>query len=175
MSHVATSRILEDIILQLNKDRTIVPEKVLSDLKSARVLMQLQSAKPSEKGENAAKIEQYLGFVEAYLINEAAKRFPPNTVDDWLKKLELATCEACVSIQKPKMESKFIPGIPRDQKWVRARPIESLPLEKLEQMATETNLQFREEKGGHLIVFGKDEDVKEFVKKMTAKAGKKTS
>jgi hypothetical protein len=62
--------------------------------------------------------------------------------------------------------------MPRDQKWVRVKPISSLPLEKLKQLATESALSVRLEEDGHLIVYGKAEDIKEFVRKMTEQAAR---
>ena len=72
-------------------------------------------------------------------------------------------------------ESRFVPGLPRDQKWVRVTPINSLPTEKLKQLADETNLTVKPEKDTHLIVYGKAEDIKEFIKKMTEQASKESS
>jgi hypothetical protein len=71
-----------------------------------------------------------------------------------------------------KEESRFIPGLPRDQKWVRVTPIATLPQEKLEQLAVESGLSLKEENDGHLIVFGNAEGIRNFVKKMTAAACK---
>ena len=49
----------------------------------------------------------------------------------------------------------------------RVEPIDNLPVEKLEQRATEANLVFRREKDGCLIVYGTDEAVKGFIKKIS--------
>jgi len=168
MTHLATSRVLEDIIIEFRKKGLQVPLNVLTDLKSARVLMKIEDVDHKGHGETAPKIEEYLSSVEAYLVTEAQKKLPPERVDEWLRRLNEASCDTCVTEEKE--ESRFIPGLPRDQKWVRVEPITSLPAEKLKQLATETNLSFRAEEDGHLIVHGKAEDIKEFVKKMTAQA-----
>ena len=104
-------------------------------------------------------------------MTEAGKRFPAEKVDKWLTALDLASCETCVTIEEEKEEMRFIPGVPRDQKWIRVEPIASLPIEKLEKMATETKLGYRREKDGHLIVYGAQENIKEYVKKMTKPNG----
>lgn len=170
MTHLATSRVLEDLIIELRKKGLPIPLNVLTDLKSARVLMKVGDVDRKGVGETAPKIEEYLGSVEAYLVTEAQKKFSPEQVDEWLRRLEAANRDTCVAEEKE--ESRFIPGLPRDQKWVRVEPITSLPAEKLKQLATETNLSHRTEKDGHLIVYGKAEDIKEFVKKMTTQAAK---
>jgi hypothetical protein len=175
MSHVATSKILEEIIIEFRKKGLTIPENVMSDLKSARVLMKVMDASQKDRGETAPKIDEYFGSVEAYLVTEAGKYFPPEKVDGWLKKLDLASCDSCITVEEAEEESRFIPSVPRDQKWIRVEPITSLPIEKLKQLATETNLSFRTEKDGHLLVYGTAEAIKEFIKKMTTQTGQTSS
>jgi hypothetical protein len=171
MSFVARSKILEELIIDLRKKGLSIPPNVMSDLKSARTLMKVMNVSKTDVGETAPKIDEYLSSTEAYLVTEAGKFFPPEKIDAWLKKLELASCDTCVNIVEAKEESRFMTGVPRDQKWVRIEPIASLPTEKLKQMATETNLHFREDGDGHLIVFGSQEEIKKFVKNMTVQNG----
>jgi hypothetical protein len=175
MSHVAKSKILEEIIIEIRKKGLEIPPNVMSNLKSARTLMKVEKVDPKGQGETDPKIDQYIRSVEAYAITEAAKLFPGEKVDKWLTALDLAGCDTCVTIEGPKEERRFIPGVPRDQKWIRVEPINSLPIEKLEKMATENKLEFQREKDGHLIVYGTDENVKIFVKKMTAQTKQTTS
>ncbi len=177
MSYDARSKILEVIIIELRKKGVTIPENVLGDLKSARVLVKVMAASQSDLGETAPKIEEYLGTVEAYLITEAQKHFASEKVDEWLRLLDQTMsgqCSSCTQceVDKPENDSRFIMGVPRDQKWIRVELLPSLPLEKLEELATQTNLGFREEKTGQLIVYGKPDDIKAFVKKMTTQASK---
>ena len=152
------------------------PPNVMNDLKSAKILMKILDASESDRGETAPKIEQYLGSVEAHLVTEAQKTFPPARIDAWLRRIKEAgydMCQTCgVYEVKEKEEATFITSVPRDQKWIRVEPLASLPAEKLKQLAEETNLSFREEEDGHLIVHGSAEDIKQFVKKMTAQTSK---
>jgi hypothetical protein len=173
MSHVAKSRIIEEIIIELRRKGLQIPPNVMSNLKSARTLMKVEKVDSKDQGETDPKIDQYISSVEAYAITEASKLFPGEKVDNWLTALDLASCDTCVTI-KPKEEKKFIPGVPRDQKWIRVEPISTLPIEKLEKMATENKLDFKREKDGHLVVYGTDENVKIFVKKMTTQANPAT-
>ncbi len=172
MSHVAKSRILEEIVIELRKKGLEIPPNVLSDLKSARTLIKIQGADSKGIGDTEPQIDQYLATVEAYLVTEAEKSFAHEKVEKWLTALDLASCESCVTVVEAKEEMRMIPGIPRDQKWIRVEPIESLPMEKLEQLATDSKLGFRRDEDGHLIVFGSDETVKGFVKKISRSNGK---
>jgi hypothetical protein len=177
MGYEAVWKVLEEIIIELRKKDVATPLRVLNDLKSAKVLMKIMDASDKDRGETAPKIEQYLGSVEAYLITEAQKTFVPSRIDEWLRRLEEASCDTCQTCGVPtetkeKTAAKFITGLPRDQKWIRVEPLASLPLEKLKQLAGETSLSFREETDGHLTVYGSAENIRAFVKKMTEQAAK---
>ncbi len=177
MGYEAVWKILEEIFIELRKKELATPQKVLNDLKSAKVLTKIMDASEKDRGETAPKIEQYLGSVEAYLITEAQKTFAPARIDEWLRRLEEASCDTCVtcgvpSKSKEKAEAKFITGLPRDQKWIRVEPLANLPLETLKQLAVETSLSFREETDGHLTVYGSAGNIKNFVKKMTEQTTK---
>ncbi len=144
----------------------------MSDLKSARTLMEIDNVDSKDSDEKEPKIDMYIANVESYLISEAEKAFPPEQVAKWLTALDLASCESCVTVERSRQEMRMIPGVPRDQKWVRVEPIENLPLEKLEKMASDASLSFRREKDGHLIVYSADDAaVKTFIKKISKPNG----
>ena len=169
-------KVLEEIVIELRKKGVKIPSNVMNDLKSAKILIKVQEASESDQGETAPKIEQYLGSIEAYLVTEAQNRFPSARIDTWLKQIEkvsCGTCQTCILKSKiaEKAETRFITGVPRDQEWVRVKPLSNLPGEKLKQLAQKANLSFREEQDGHLIFHGNGENIKKFVK-MTTKVAK---
>ncbi len=177
MSYNAVWKVLEEIIIELRKKGVATPPSVMNDLKSAKILMKVLDASERERGETEPRIEQYLGSVEAYLVTEAQKTFAPTRIDDWLRRLEKANCDTCQTCGfreegKEETEAKFIIGVPRDQKWIRVKPLLSLTAEKLKKLAGEIKLSFREEKDGHLTIYGSAADIKQFVKKMTEQAAK---
>jgi hypothetical protein len=171
MGHQAVWKVLEEIIVEFRKKDLTIPQTIMNDLKSAKVMIRIMDADES-RGEIASKVEQYLGSVEAYLVTEAQKKFESTRIDEWLRRLEEAACEICGMEGKEKEEARFISGVPRDQKWIRVEPLPSLPLEKLKQLAKETTLFSSTQKDGHLLVYGKAEDIKAFVKKMTQQTPK---
>ncbi len=170
MSYSARWKILEGMIVEFRKKGLEVSQTILNDLKSAKVLITIMSADEKDRGETAPKIDEHLGSVEAYLVTEAQKAFPPAKVDEWLRRLDEASCEICAT--EAKKETTFVSGLPRDQKWIRVKPLTSLPTEKLKRLAEETSLSFREEEDGHLIVYGSAEEIKEFIKRMTEETNK---
>jgi len=169
MGYMALWKVLEEIIIEFRKKGLTTPQKIMNDLKSAKVMIKIMDAGDSG-GEAAQKVEQYLRSVESYIVTEAQKTFEPARIDEWLRRLEEATCDTC-EIEK-KEEAKFISGVPRDQKWLRIKPFDNLPLEKLKQLAEETGLSSRVQEDGRLVVYGKVEDIREFVKKMTTPTSK---
>ena len=172
MGYDAVWKILEEIVIELRKKGLETPQKVMNDLKSAKVYIRIMDASEKDQGETATKIEQYLGSVEAYLITEAQKTLAPKKIDAWLRRLNEASygaCQACVELKETtkKEEAKFITGVPRDQKWIRVEPLASLSVEKLKELAKKQQLSSRLQKDGRLLVFGKAEDIRDFVKRMT--------
>ena len=169
MGYLAMWKVLEEIITEFRKKQLPIHERVMNDLKSAKTMIKIVNADAGH-GENSLKIEEYLGSVEAYLVTEAQKHFAPESIDNWLKRLQQANCEIC---EENAEETRFVAGVPRDQKWIRVEPLTNLPIEELKQLALETNLSTTIQKDWRMLVYGRAEDLKEFVKKMTEKAGKK--
>jgi hypothetical protein len=149
----------------------------MDDLKSAKTMIKLWET-GDHRGEIGPKVEQYLSSVEAYLVTEAQKTFPPERIDAWLRRLEESSCNVRAGQRNPAAEEEdrgFVPGLPRDQQWVRVAPIASLPREKLEELAKNSGLSVRVEQNGHLIVYGEAEGIREFVKRMTMQASREQS
>jgi hypothetical protein len=162
MGHLAVWKVLEEMIIEFRKKGLPIPPQVMNDLKSARTMIRIMNVDPG-RGETVQKVEEYLGNVESYLVTEAQKKFAPDYIDEWLRRLEEASCEIC---EEKGEEQRFISGLPRDQRWIRVEPLASLPLEKLKQLAKESNLSCSVQ-DGRLLVCGKTEDIRGFVKKMT--------
>jgi hypothetical protein len=169
MSHTATWKVLEDLMIELRKKGVIIPPEVLTDLKSAKLMIKI-SEQEGGRGDASQKVEEYLGTVESYLITEAQKVLNPEIIDQWLVRLEEANTETC---EEQVEENIFITGVPRPQKWVRVEPVGNLPTERIQQFAKESNLSVNPQKDGRLVVYGQSECIKEFLKKMTAEAIKK--
>jgi hypothetical protein len=164
--NMASWKLLEDMMIELKKKNVDIPSNVINDLRSAKLMVQLSCGEGSV-GDAMQKAEELMANVEAFVINEGQKVFGSDQVDLWLRRLEEANAvEVCA--EKPKTEDKYITGVPRDQKWVRVEPIANLPTERIQQLASEQNLTVKPQKDGRLIVYGSQENIKEFVKKMIA-------
>ena len=169
MSRTLTWEVLEDLMIEIKKKGVAISPDVINELRSAKLMIKISEVDGS-RGDAEQKVEEYLGKVESYLINEAQKIFSPEIVDQWLKNIEEANAEIN---EKTIEENKFVTGVPRDQKWVRIEPYAHFTSERVKQLAKNSNLSVKLQKDGHLLVHGQQDGIKEFLKKMTAEAAKK--
>ena len=171
MGHnMASWKLLEDMMIALKKKGVTVPVNVLEDLRAAKSMIKLSCIEGTRGGDAIQKAEEYTANVEAFLVTEAQEVMSSDAVDQWLRRLEEANAEIC---EEKTAESKFVTGVPRDQKWVRVEPIKNLPTDRILQIAKTQNLAVNPQKDGRLVVYGQAEGIKEFLKKMTAEATKK--
>jgi len=168
MGYLVVWKVLEEMITDFRKRGVFIPSNVFDDLKYARTLINVLKADPSRL-ETSQKIEECLNNVESYLISEG-QRFGDKYIEEWLKKID----EAGRKIDEEESVSRFVPGLPKEQRWVRVKPSEEMPINDLKVLAGELNLSFEVQSDGCLLVYGEDERVKDFVKKMATKYGLKT-
>ena len=71
-------------------------------------------------------------------------------------------------------KKRFVPGLPRQQSWIRIAPSAELPLQKLKTLAREQGLTCTEQAESILLICGAKENVKDFVKKITTEHKLKT-
>ncbi|MEM1588949.1 MAG: DUF2096 family protein [Candidatus Bathyarchaeia archaeon] len=167
MGYLSVWKVLEEILTDFRRKGVQIPLNVFDDLKYARTLINVLRADPS-RVETSLKIEECLSNVESYFIMEG-QRFGDKYVKEWLKKLK----EACRKIDENEETSRFVPGLPREQRWIRVKPSEDMPIDMLRTLAEELKLSSEVQMDGCLLVYGEDERIKQFVKKMAIRYGSK--
>jgi hypothetical protein len=165
MGYSSVWKILDQMIADFRKRGAAVPDKIMNDLKSARTTLNALKTQQSS-GEALEKIGAYLANVESYLVSEGEKRFGREYGREWVKKIDEAGREASDDEQE---EERFVTGFPRDHNWICVKPSDDLPLERLKTLAKESSLSCKNQNDDYLLVYGTDEHVKDFVKKMTTK------
>jgi hypothetical protein len=170
MGYLSVWKVLDQMVADFRKRGAAVPDKIMSDLKSARTIL---SAKKTPQGSSGIleEIEAYLVNVESYLISEGEKRFGKEYANEWLRKIKAASGK--VSDDEEEKE-RFIWGFPRQQKWIRVKPSTDLPPARIKALANESSLSIKSQNDGCILVYGTDKHVKDFVKKMTTKHESKT-
>jgi hypothetical protein len=170
MNYLAAWKVLEEMITDFRRRGIGVPTEIMSDLRSAKTLINVLKADPS-RVDTSQKVDEYLLNVESYLVSEGQKMFGSGYVEEWLKRLDEASKKM---LEKEEEETKLIPGVPREHKWIRVKPSTELPIEKLKKLAEESHLSCNVQNDGCLLVYGEDGRIKEFIKKMATKYGFKT-
>jgi hypothetical protein len=169
MRHDEIWKTLADLITEFRRKGESIPSDVMEDLRAAKTMIQVLKADPT-RIENVPSIEMYLGNVESYLIFEAQKKFGSEFVEEWLQKIKEAREIKAVG-EKPESSSKFVPGLPRGQKWMRVQVSKETPEKGIRRLAEETGLSFKVQKDGYILVYGDFEKLKLFVKKTAEKFG----
>jgi hypothetical protein len=167
MGYLAAWKVLEEMITDFRKKGIAVPAETISNLRHAKTLINVLRA-DSTRLDTSQKVEKYLLSVESYLVSEGQRKLGKDYVEQWLKRLNEAGSKV---IEEEEKETRFIAGVPREQRWIRVKPSAELPIEGLKALADELNLSFNLQNDGFLLVYGKDQRIKDFVKKMTARYG----
>ncbi|MFQ6086571.1 MAG: DUF2096 family protein [Candidatus Bathyarchaeia archaeon] len=167
MGHEEVWRTLNNLIIEFRKKGETIPPEVMADLRAAKTLMHVLKADPT-KTENVPTIEMYLGNVESNLIFAAQTRFGSEFVNHWMKKLREAREKPDVEVPA-EAASKFVPGLPRGQRWVRVQVSEETPKEEIEELVEESGLACKMQDDGYMLVYGEGEKLKRFIKRTAAK------
>jgi len=162
MDYLAAWKILEEIVADFRKKGRPVPIEIMSKLKAAKTAIKISKVDECY-GESAQRIEEHLANLEIYLISEGQKAFGSEYADEWLRRLDEARKRLP---EKEEEETRFISGVPRGQKWIRVNPSEELPTEKLKMLAQQSGVTYKAQADGSLLVYGSNESVKDFIRKM---------
>jgi hypothetical protein len=142
-----------------------IPPQVMSDLKSAKTTIRILSAGTQDE-DGIRRVDQYLMNVESYLVTEGQKKLGQTYVDEWLKRLDNAAREKFDGEQKM---LRFMPGMPRQQKWIRITPTAGMPIKSLESAAVKMKLSHEIREDGSFFIWGDDRAIKDFVKNLASK------
>lgn len=167
MGYLAVWKVLEEMVTDFRKKGITVPAEMISSLRHAKTLINVLGADPTRL-DTSQKVEGHLFSIESYLVSEGQKNFGNSYAEQWLKRLSEAGGSV---VEEHENETRFISGVPREQKWIRVKPSAELPIEGIKALADELCLSFNLQNDGCLLVYGEDRSIKIFVKKMTAKYG----
>jgi len=158
-------RILDSLVVEFRKRGETIPINIIEDLRSAKTLLQVLKADLTHT-ENVPSIEMYLGNVESYLIFEAHQKFGAEFAEDWMQKLREARKTISTEEKgKVKPASKFVSGVPRDQKWMRVQIATETPRKTIEKLADDCGLSTKAQPDGYVLVYGDESKIKLFIQK----------
>lgn len=162
MGYLGVWKILEGMIIELRKLGVDIPSEIMNDLRYAKTLINILKADPSNF-ENKRRIDEYLHNVELYLISEALAKLGEEQVNIWLRRLEEAERE-----MDDYEEYRFVPGLPRDKRWIRVKISENTTLDSIKRAVEESKLSFEVQKNGFVLIYGEENQLKDFIKKITS-------
>jgi len=165
LGYVSVWRVLEEMVADFRGKGMTIPPQVMSDLKSAKTTIRILSV-GTQNEEGLRKVDQYMMNVESYLVSAGQKKLGQEYIDEWLRRLDNASREKTDSEQKV---LRFVPGMPRQQKWIRVTPTTGIPIESLETIAVKMKLSHEIREDGSLLVWGDDRAIKDFVKNLASK------
>jgi len=168
MGHNQVWKTLDSLVAEFKKHGQMVPPNIIEDLRSAKTLIQVLKADPKH-AENIPTIEMYLGNVESYLIFEAHKKIGAGFAEDWMQKLGEARKAVELEGEPLGPSSKFVSGVPRDQKWLRVQVSDEMPESKIKKLAAECGSSTRIQPDGYLLVYGDESGIKLFIQKIGEK------
>ncbi|MDH5461095.1 MAG: DUF2096 domain-containing protein [Candidatus Bathyarchaeota archaeon] len=157
--------VLADLLTEVRKKGEAIPAGVMKDLHSAKTMIHILRADPTHI-ENIPRIETYLENVEFCLISTAQERVGTEYAEQWMKKLQEARKRVP---EREETAPRFVRGIPRGKRWVRVQVSEDTPQKDIELLAEENGLSFKMQDDGYMLVYGKNKNVKSFVKKLAEK------
>jgi len=154
---------LDELAATLRAKGKTVPKEVVEDLRSAKTLINVYSLDHS-KLETLSQIEAYLGNVEQKLFYLAEADFGKEFADKYLEKIVKARSKT----QTPEKAtpSGLIPGLPRDQHWIRVKLDEDIRRDELEALADSLSLSCKTQDKDFLLIYGEENKIKRLIRKV---------
>jgi len=163
-------KVLEELFVEKTKKGVTVPEELLDDLKSAKTLITIYNAEPTAL-EVATQIEMYLGNGEANLLSLAESGLGKKYANKFMEKVNEARQKGLE--EKVVVPSKFVPGVRKGEHWIRIDISDFLSSEELDSLLRKLNLSSKPQEDGYILVHGKEENVKAFIKEISGKIREK--
>jgi hypothetical protein len=155
---------LADAITDLRRSGEIVPSNIIEDLRSAKTMMEIIKVN-RPRSEHVSRLEECLSNVESYVLSAAEIRLGASYVNALLRKLYEA--ERTRAQAEAETQASFHPGLPKEKKWIRVQSSDEIPVETIKNIADEIGLESRVQEDRYVLIFGEEEKVKAFIKKMT--------
>ena len=156
---------LEALAIEL-KGTGLDVQETIQDLKSAKTLFTVQHADPDSP--TAVEAQLYLDKAEANLLSLAEPCRGKKYVDNWLKVIEEARQKGMGETSKPLRS--FVPGVPKGQDWVRIKTSELVTEKDEKATAVRLELECKPQEQESILVYGKSDNIKKFIREIAEKA-----
>ena len=165
MNYDGLWKILEKLMAELMGKGVTIPQELMEDLKSAKFYISIYKTNPTAL-DIAENIELYIENVESNLLYLAESDMGKAYADEWLRKIYSAREEE----SKPTTAATgFVMAIPKSEHWIRINLSDFMVEEDIQELLKMLNLSSTPQENGYLLIHGKEENVKAFVKKVGEK------
>jgi len=168
MNYELLWKILEELMIELADRGVTIPKELMDDLKSARTLISIYNTEPSAL-DVVTEVALYLDKIEPNLLYLAESEVGKKYASAWIKKISDARLEKAETTIVP---SKFVAEIPRGEHWIRIKTSDIISDDNLKELLKNLKLSSKAQNDGYLLVYGKEEHVKSFIKEVGKKIGK---
>lgn len=168
MGYLDAWKILDEMIADFREKGGIVPPETMVELKSAKTLISILEADSDCVGIRE-RIEKCLFNAESYIMSKGQMMLGIEYVDKWSNRLNQAS-------KKPADEGKgaqiadnrqnLPSGLPRGPNWVRISLLPELQIDKLRELADESQVSCILQDNDGLLVYGEKDQLKGFIKKV---------
>jgi len=165
LNYMYVWKVLEALAIEMKENGLDVPQEAIEDLKSAKTLFSVQQVDPNVPTANA---QLYLDRAEATLLAMAESCHGREYAEHWLRKVEDARLKGFE--QKSTPERSFIAGVPRGQDWVRIKAVENFSSGDICAVAARMGLGYKTQEHDRVLVYGKPEDIRSFIREIAEKA-----
>jgi len=156
---------LDELMAVLLDKGLTVPQHLFDDLKSARNLINIYRSSPSEL-DQVMESSPLLQIVEMNLLTIAETSISKEFADLWQRKIIAAYQEETTGSAGT---ATFVSGVPKGAHWVRLKTSEVTIDEELTILLAQSELSTKTQDDGYLLIYGRKEDVKAFLKKVRQK------
>jgi hypothetical protein len=165
MGRLDAWKVTEELITDLRRKGTIIPNETMTELRSAKTLIHVLEVDPSQT-DVGLEIDKCLFNVESYVMSEG-QAFGAEYVEKWSARLSEAL-GALEEVHAQEEEPKLLPNIPRGAKWIRISS-SALSMDELRKLADDLHLSCMVQNEDVMLVHGEDKMMRELVKGIAAK------
>jgi len=155
-------KLMANLIGDLKRRGESVPPRIMNDLRSMKTMIEVAKIDRSNP-QVISRIEEYLTSLESHLLPIAREKIGEEYVDALMEKI--AEAQKDTSTFEQKMEKRFPVGVPRDKDWIRIKPTEETPLDVIKRISREVGLKHQIQEDGYVLLYGRKEQIKEFVRR----------
>ena len=170
MDYLNLWQVLEELYNTLLKKGITLPREIMDDLKSVKTLINIYKVDVTIL-DVATEIEMYLEKIESNLLYLAESDLGKAYAEEWLEKIYEARRNR--DVKRNTYQTKFISGVPKNEHWIRIKTADLMKEQDRKRLLAKFNLSSKPQKDEYILLHGKEENIRKFIKEVGKKIRKK--